>query len=389
MLFPRNTNWETVTKKIYDNEDFGSELTKTGYFEKDLDVLLNGVVANEDRTNIVFNYVKSRMNWDEFNDYYCHDGVRKAYQDKKGNVAEINLMLTAMLRYAGINANPVLVSTRSNEISLFPSRTAFNYVISGVELQGKVILLDATNKFTLPNILPIRDLNWFGRIIRKDETSTQIDLMPTSNSKDIVSIMGSINAQGEMSGKIRDQYFDYNAFVFRNNYNNISKESYVEKLEKRHQGAEISEYDVQNSADLSKPIIENYSFTSSNSVEIIGDKMYFSPFAFFAKTENPFKQEKREYPIDFIFPSQDKFNISITIPDGYAVETMPQPLALAMPENLGSFKYSISNNGSQIQLLYTQDINQAIIGSEDYEMLKNFYKEIVNKQTEKIVLKKG
>ena len=150
----------------------------------------------------------------------------------------------------------------------------------------------------------------------------------------------------------------------------------------------MGEYEVQNSTDLSKPIVENYNFKATNSVEIIGDKMYLSPFLFFATTENPFKQEIREYPIDFVFPNQDKFNISLTIPEGYALETLPQPKAVAMPDNLGSFKYNISNNGSQIQVLYALDINQAIIGSEDYEMLKNFFKEIVNKQTEKIVLKK-
>jgi hypothetical protein len=60
-----------------------------------------------------------------------------------------------------------------------------------------------------------------------------------------------------------------------------------------------------------------------------------------------------------------------------------------MPDNLASFKYLISNNGKQIQLLYTHDTNQAIIGSEYYDELKRFYKEIVAKQTEKIVLKKG
>lgn len=382
------TDWETVAKKIYENDNFGPELNKTGYFEKDIDALLSGITSSDEKATAIFNYVKSRMTWDEFNDYSCHEGVRKAYQDKKGNVAEINLMLTAMLRYAGIEANPVLVSTRSNEISLFPSRTAFNYVICGIELRDQIILLDATNKFSLPNILPIRDLNWFGRIIRKNESSAQIDLMPTSNSKDIISIMGTINPQGELTGKIRDQYFDYNAFVFRNRYNGVTKENAIEKLEKQHQGIEITDYDVQNHDDLSKPIVENYSFISSNSVEIIGDKMYFSPFLFFAKTENPFKQESREYPVDFVYPQQDKFNISIKIPDGYAIETMPKPAAVTMPENLASFKYSITDNGGQIQLLYTQDINQAIIGAENYETLKQFYMEIVNKQTEKIVLKK-
>ncbi|WP_396158505.1 DUF3857 domain-containing protein [Flavobacterium sp.] len=384
-----NTDWESVVKGIYENENFGPELIKTGYFEKNVDEVLKGITSKEEQIIALLNFVKSRMNWNEYNSVYCDDGVKKAYQEKKGNVAEINLMLTAMLRYAGFEANPILVSTRSNGISLFPSKSAYNYVIAGVELQNQVILMDATNKYSMPDILPIRDLNWFGRIIRKNGSSAEIDLMPKSNSKDIVNIMATIKENGEVSGKIRDQYFDYNAFLFRQNNNSVSKESYIEKLEKRYQGLEVGEYAVQNSSDLSLPIIENYDFTTTNAVEIIGDKMYVSPFLVFAQTENPFKQEKREYPIDFVYPDQDKFSVSLTIPQGYVVESLPQSKALAMPDNLASFKYIISNTGNQIQLLYTHDTNQAIIGSEYYEELKSFYKEIVEKQNEKIVLKKG
>lgn len=382
------TDWETIVKGIYESENFGPELKKTGYFEKDLDLLLTGITSQDERIAAVFNYAKSRMNWNEYFGIYCDDGVKKAYQDKKGNVAEINLMLTAMLRYAGFEANPILVSTRSNGISLFPSKSAYNYIIAGVELNNQVVLMDATNKFSSPDILPIRDLNWFGRIIRKNESSAEIDLMPKSNSKDIVSVLGSINDKGEVTGKIRDQYFDYNAFVFRQANVGVSKDSYIEKLEKQHQGLEIGEYEVQNSTDLTKPIVENYNFTSTNSVEIIGDKMYVSPFLFFAKTENPFKQETREYPVDFVYPSQDKFNISLTIPEGYAVEVLPTAKVVSMPDNLANFKYNISNTSNQIQLMFTFDTNQAIIGSEHYEELKAFYKEVVDKQTEKIVLKK-
>jgi hypothetical protein len=382
------TSWENVVKSIYDSENFGTELNKTGYFEKDLDVLLSGVTVQNEKIGVIFQYAKSRMNWNEYHGIYCDGGVRKAYQDKKGNVAEVNLMLTAMLRYAGFEANPIIVSTRTNGISLFPSKSAYNYVIAGLELSNEVVLLDATDKYSIPNILPIRDLNWFGRIIRKNGSSSEIDLMPKSNSKDVVSIIGKINDKGEVTGKIRDQYFDYNALVFRQANNALTKESYIERFEKRHQGLEIGEYTVQNSNELNLPVVENYDFTSTNSVEIIGDKMYVSPFLFFGKTENPFKQETREYPIDFVYPNQDRFNISLTIPEGYVVEVLPAPKAVAMPDNLASFKYNISTTGNQIQLIYSFDTNQAIIGSEHYEGLKAFYKEIVNKQTEKIVLKK-
>lgn len=384
-----NTDWESVVKGIYENDDFGQELKKTGYFEKDIDAALTGITIPKEKMEAIFSFVKSKMSWNEYYGYSCNDGVKKAYQDKKGNAAEINLMLAAMLRYAGFEANPVLISTRSNGISLYPSKSAYNYVIAGVELNDQVVLLDATSKFSTPNILPIRDLNWFGRIIRKDGSSDEINLMPKFNSKDLVSIIGSINEKGEVTGKIRDQYFDYNAFLFRQKNNGVTKESHIEKLEKKHQGLEIGEYEVLNNTDLSKPIVENYDFTSNNSVEIIGDKMYVSPFLFFAKTENPFKQETREYPVDFVFPNQDKYSVNLTIPDGYVVETLPQPIAVALLDNLAKFKYIISSNGRQIQFVYTEEINQAIIAPQDYEVLKNYYKEIVDKQTEKIVLKKA
>ena len=89
---------------------------------------------------------------------------------KTGNTADINLLLVSMLNYAKLNASPILLSTRSNGIPIFPSRNGFNYVITGVELSnGSVVLLDATNKNAVPNIIPENTLNWFGRIVRKME----------------------------------------------------------------------------------------------------------------------------------------------------------------------------------------------------------------------------
>ncbi|MFN3969082.1 DUF3857 domain-containing protein [Flavobacterium sp.] len=384
-----SSDWENVVKAIYENDSFGPELNKTGYFEEDLKAVLAGTTSPEEKIAAIFNFVKSRMNWNDYHGYSCDVGVRKAYQDKVGNAAEINLMMTSMFRFAGFEANPVLLSTRGNGISLFPSRTAFDYVISGVELNGKVILFDATNKYALPNILPIRDLNWFGRLIRKDGSSIQIGLMPQFNSKEVVNIMGQINAEGQVKGKVRSQYFDYNAFSYRDRNSGINNESIVERIEKRNQGLEVSDYDMQNRTDLSKPIVENYAFSTEKNIEIIGDKMYISPFLFFTLEENPFKQETREYPVDFVFPNQDKYLISLTVPEGYVVETLPQPKAVGLPDDLANFKYNVSNNGTQLQLIYSLDINSAIITPEYYEALKSFFKEVVNKQTEKIVLKKA
>lgn len=383
-----STDWNSVVKTIYEYEDFGPELNKTGYFEEDLKKILGGTTNQNEKIWTILNYVKGTVKWNGYTGFSCDNGVKKAYKDKTGNIADINLMLTAMLRSAGLTANPVLVSTRSNGIALFPNRNAFNYVISAVETPEGYILLDATYKYSLPNILPFRTLNWFGRLIRKDGSSQEIDLMPHKTSNDIVFMNYDIDADGKVTGKTRRQCTDYRAMLSRENFEKLKEDEYLEKLENNNRKIEVSEYSRTNEKELLSPTIESYSFKGGDLAEMIGGKIYVNPMLFFAQEKNPFKQEVREYPVDFGYPFQDKFNITIKIPDGFAVETLPQAVAYNMENNLGSFKFNILANENVLQLMVINQINEAIISTEQYEMLKEYYKGVIAKQTEKIVLKR-
>ncbi len=383
-----STDWNSVVKTIYDYDDFGSELNKTGYFEDDLKKLLTDSKTQEEKIWTIFNHVKSNVKWNNYFGYGCDNGVKKAYKEKTGNIADINLMLTAMLRYSGLTANPVLVSTRSNGIALFPNRTAFNYVIAAVETPNGYILLDASEKFSTPNILPLRVLNWSGRLIRKDGTSEEINLMPEKTSSENVFMTYNIEADGKVTGKTRKQSADYNAMITRSKISNLKEEEYLEKLENGNNKIEISEYSKTNENDILLPIVETYSFTGNNLCELIGEKIYVSPMLFFTNDKNPFKQEVREYPVDFSYPFAEKYNITIKIPDGFAVETLPAPAAVTMESNLGAFKFNILANGNTLQLAILHQINEAIVSPEKYEMLKEYYKTMIAKETEKIVLKR-
>lgn len=383
-----STDWESVTKTIYDYDDFGAELNKTGYFEDDVNALLKGLTTNEEKIAVIFNYVKSAVKFNNLFSYSCDEGVKKAFKDKTGNAAEINLMLTAILRFAGFTANPVLVSTRDNGIALFPSRTAFNYVIAAIETAEGQILLDATEKYSLPNILPLRDLNWQGRLIRKDKTSIEVDLMPKNLSRETLNMNVNLKNDGTAEGKLRRQLSDHKALEFRLKNSNTTKDIYLEELENKNNSIEINDYIRENELDLNEPIVESFSFKDSNDIEIINDKIYISPMLFFVTKENPFKQEVREYPVDFSYPLQNKFNINIRIPEGYVVESMPSEINIATGENIGAFKYIIVNTGRLIQVMITLDRNVAIVSADYYDILKAFYQQMIDKQNEKIVLKK-
>jgi hypothetical protein len=381
-------NWMSVAKKIYDNVDFGIELNKTGYFDDDISLLIKGITTQEEKITALFNFVKAKIKWNNYTGYSCNDGVKFAYKENTGNVAEINLMLTAMLRFSGLKANPVLVSTRSNGIAVFPNRGAFNYVIAAVETPEGLILLDATSKFSAPNVLPFRDLNWIGRLIREDGTSEEVDLMPKTASVDNVFMNYTIDVTGKVTGKVRRTRTGHNAMSFRNEIENIKEEDYLEKLENESKNIEIADYSRTNEKDVQLPVTETCSFTGTNLCELIGEKMYINPLLFFTKAQNPFKQEDREYPVDYGFPFLDKYSINIDIPEGYVVETLPKSSQINMEDDLGIFKFMSNTSGSQIQISVSHQVNSPIVSSEYYSMLKDYYQGMIAKETEKIVLKK-
>ncbi len=381
-----NQTWEDVAKTIYKYDSFGEQLDKQSYFKNDLTQLITNEMSAEEKAARIFAFVQNKMTW---NDYYgttCNDGVIKAYKENTGNVAEINLMLTAMLRESGLDANPVLVSTRSNGIPLFPTIEGFDYVVSAVNIDENIILFDATEKETIPNLLPIRALNWNGTLVRKDGTYSAIDLSPKRLSNKSILMNASLDEKGGINGKIQIYQTDYVAYLFRRNLKSKEKESYLESLENKYNGIEISDYQTKDAENPTKPVTETFAFQKEDQCEIIDGKIYFSPLFFFATNENPFKMEAREYPIDFAFPISESYRFNISIPEGHQVESLPESVFYKLPDNMGELRFSLAVSGNILQVNVVEKINSAIISSINYQSIKEFYNQLVLKETEKVIL---
>lgn len=381
--------WEGVAKTIYENESFGKELNERSYLVQDIKTMLKNAVSEEEKLDIIFKFVKTKMNWDGKYGFYTQKGVKKAYADRTGNVAEINFILIAMLKLAGINANPVLISTIEHGVPAFPNRTVFNYVIAAAEIDGKQILLDATHKYTTQNILPLNVLNWTGRLIKQDGTSQEVNLVPSLSSNKNYNLMVKIDDKGIISGKFRVQKKDYEAYSFREKNVQINKENYLERLENDLNGIQVNDYTVENDdTDLSKPVTETFTFASDNHCEMIGNKMFINPMLFFTLNKNPFVQEKRIMPIYFGYPKQEKYNINIEIPEGFAIESMPKAMKIATEDKVVLFTINALAEGNKIQIIVTKEINAATLTADYYDDLKDFFQKMIEKQNEKIVLKK-
>ena len=293
-----------------------------------------------------------------------------------------------MLQSAGLDASPVLVSTRSHGVPMFPTREGFNYVVASVQLDGKTVLFDASNKYTKPDLLPTRALNWFGKLIKKDGTFNTLNLLPEKVSKENTNMSVTLMEDGGLKGKLRKTYSDYDAYMFRNKNSSINEEDYLEKLENKNEGIEVSEYSIKNKSTIGKAIIESYAFNLDGQADVVGDKIYFSPLFHMVTEENPFNLEERNYPVDFTYPWQERYIINIVLPEGYEVISKPADINLVLIDNIGSFKYKIINTGKSLQVMVDFKINKAVISTEYYANLKELFKNSVEKQTEKVVLSK-
>ncbi|KAF2335753.1 DUF3857 domain-containing protein [Flavobacterium daemonense] len=384
-----SVTWEGVATNIFKNEHFGKELNEKTFLVEDVKRLLTGVESQNDRMNIIFKYVQNKMHWNEENDYYTDKGVVKAYSDQTGNVAEINFILINMLKLGGIDANPVLVSTIENGVPVYPTRTGFNYVIAGALIDGKLVLLDATHKYTSPNILPLNVLNWKGRLIKIDGSSQEINLDPTTLSRETSSVLAKMDDNGKIDGKIRIQRTDYDAYYFRIKNSEKNQENYLEKYEEQLGDLKISNYKIENAkANFSDPVTETFDFASDNMVEIIGGQMFINPLLFFTSSKNPFNQEKRQMGIYFGYPTQEKISLNLQLPEGLEVTAMPNPIRITSENKEITFTLNISKLENKIQIVCMKEINNSIFAAGDYNGLKDLFQKMIASQNEKIVLKK-
>ncbi len=392
--FPNNglkkysTSWEEVVKTINKSKYFGEQIKKTRFLKDDVLHLKSMGTAPLEITNNAFDFVKNKMSWNGKKAVVTRDGIQKAYKENTGSSAQINLMLVMLLRECGVKANPVLVSTRDHGFPVFPTLEGFNYVIACVEIGGKDILLDATEKLNIPGILPERALNWEGTLVLEDDRTRKINLYPNKLSQANTIMNVIINEDGSLEGKQRSNFTDMEALKYRKNYKKYNKEEYIEDIINTYAFDDLIDFEVKNIEELNKPIMETYAFEFDEGVDVIGNEIYISPLLFLKIQSNPFKLEERNYPVNFVYPQSRKKIINIKTPQGYQVMSLPKPIKVSLPDGMGSFLFNINEAKGSINVITDFKINRAIIPAYKYLELKEFYNQRVMKEAEKIVLTK-
>ncbi|MEI9810609.1 MAG: transglutaminase domain-containing protein [Bacteroidota bacterium] len=107
--------WTQTCEELLQNENFGYSLDRDNPWLDDVitETTVNTTNRLEKARNI-YAYLRDNMTCTNYNRMYLEQSLKNVLKNRNGNEAEINLLLVAMLRKAGLDAEPVMLSTRSH-----------------------------------------------------------------------------------------------------------------------------------------------------------------------------------------------------------------------------------------------------------------------------------
>lgn len=385
------TSWEEINEDLLDNFRFGKEMNKTSHIKQDVEALQQTNQKDIVLINSAFNLVKNKFAWNEYMGIYPTSSLSKAYKKGEGNCADINLNLIMVLRELGFDANPVVLSTQANGIlhPAHPSLSRLNYVIAMVKIDSNTLLMDATDPYSEINLLPVRCLNDKGRVVN-NTNGEWINLMNNKPTSKVEVYDLKINNSLEMQGTSQIKLKDYAAYMFKKEikkHNNT--EEYKSSLEKESKEYKINKYEVVGLDSIQDNIKISIDFSQNNFAEQSNDIAFFTPVYQPFITENPFKLEKREYPVEFNYPFTLRQIYTIQIPENYSISGIPKPLRAQTSDGKMIYIYNINQLGDKIILSIMFTIKKTLCLPDEYQDLKEFYQTIEDKQKEFVVIKKA
>jgi hypothetical protein len=389
---PRNImgNWESTCKALLEDEDFGAQLDKdNGWLNDVIDEATQGATDKLEKARRIFAYVRDNMTCTNYNRKYLERNLRNVLKGKNGNEAEINLLLTAMLRKADLDADPVMLSTRAHgyAYALYPLMDRFNYVISRLVIDGKDYYLDASKPRMGFGRLGFECYNGHARVINKD--ALPVELVSDSLVERKVTSIFMINDEkgGGMTGSIQKTPGYFESYVMREKVREKGEDQLFQDMKKGFTSEiYIKEPKIDSLNKYDEPVSIAYKFDMKTDQE---DILYMNPMFSEGFKENPFKSAQRLYPVEMPFAIDETYLLRLDVPTGYVIDELPKQIMVKLnEEDDGMFEYRISESNGIISLRSRFRLKRAYFQPEEYEMLREFFNLVVKKHAEQIVFKK-
>lgn len=382
--------WEKAAEDLLKREDFGSFLNEENVFlDNEIAQVTNNITDQLALARIIYNYVKK--NFTCVNDegiLMTGSSLKDVLKKRKGNVADINLLLIALLNRKGISCAPVLLSTRDHGVNLFkyPILSKYNYVLCQANIHNNSYYLDATNPALGFGRLDPKCYNGEARVINSSATPV---IFSADSVREITqtSIRLVPNDKGDMIGSVQKAPGYFESEAIREKIGEQGKDEFFKEIKKEWgNDVDLMNLRIDSLQNLEENVSIQYDFKLGEAKE---DIIYINPMLGEAYKENIFKSAQRNYPVEMPYTRDETYVFNMIVPEGYKIDELPKQTVIKLNDaGDGKFEYLISESNGTISMRSRIQLKRAYFQPAEYDLLREFFNMIVKKQNEQIVLKK-
>lgn len=367
--------WNDVRKRLYDHDDFGQQLKKINLVKELLPKDIKETKGVLDKAAAILKFVQQNYTYNKEDNVIADKGIKNLINTKIGNAAEINLLLTMLLKNEGLNANPVVLSTASRGLllSYSPSIEQLNFVIASIEDKEQIYLLDATSKMSKINMISPKAHNYYGFIMNEKEAK-QINVLFPGISETQLVVDAKLTPEGTFEGHFSDRDTNMYAMMVNNMFVD-DKDEFQKEYKDRYK---FSFNNLKSGLQENDDFETSFDFNSDTFVDAIGNKLVFNPLLFLYTQNHSYNQtQERKSPLEFITKNKRIKKVTITLPDGYVFENIPKSKKFRTEDSAIQYSYVVEQKGSnQLNVVATTTIDEPYFPKEYYPAFKQIFDNI-------------
>jgi transglutaminase-like putative cysteine protease len=384
------TTWDKVVHELNTSKYFGKQLDIT----KSIKQLTNKIVDTAEnplkQMELLCKYIQKSIEWNGEYTIFTYNDFDEVIESKKGNSAEIGLLLVSFLRAVGIESYPIITSTRShgNIVEIYPFLSQFNHVITYAKVGNGIFLLDATDNHRSASMLPPETLNHLGLLVTK-EGGEWVSVEPEKMYSIQNNAMITIDENANISGSLQTVDADYSAYKRRSALKRGKVKEFIStRYDVDEMGFVIDTFRIVNSDQVEKPFLSAVEVHSESYAQKSANYIYFNPVLYDRWTENPFKLKGRTYPADLTYRRRGSYTLNLTIPETFMYKEIPKPMTVRLKNGGGEYRRMVGIDSLMAQYVVHFEISKDRFEPEEYTDLQDFFDKIVAAESELFVLEK-
>lgn len=339
----------------------------------------DGATEVETLKNIV-GYVNENAKWNNIYSIFPKKSNKTVLKDKVAMTADLNLLLSEILKAKGFDTFLLINSTRNHgQILLsYPFINQFNSIVTAVKLKsGKILLLDGAqlNKDQV-EFAPLSIFNYYGVVIQKGDASF-VKLTQKLSEYEAV-----INYQFVKNKIILHRQDRFNGYFYDEDADDedVLKRYLTESMDIR--------FDVESTDDLTyknDKYVKGYKAVS---------KHVDAPFYNFTNplrnflAQYTFEDKNRQRKIEFKFPYFFNIQVKSKVPENYEVVIDDKYRAHHKTELGLEYYQEAKLKDNVLTIAYQFILPEGVYEAEKYNELKQFFDNVREESTKEVLMKK-